>query len=111
MFEYKAVYIRNFDGDTITFLIDLGFKVKYETNIRLKGVDTPELRSKDSVEKARAYEAKAFVMEKLIYAKEIIIKTDKDKTGKYGRYIAEVIYDGKNLNQELVEAQLAEVYE
>jgi len=111
MYEYKAEYLSNYDGDTIKFIVDLGFSTFMKITVRLSGVDTPELRDSDPVMKAKAYEAKDFVRELLINAKEIIIKTEKDKTGKYGRYLATVYYDGTNLNQQLVDAGMAEAYE
>ena len=110
MFKYRATYVRNYDGDTITFTIDLGFNIKYETNIRLKGIDTHELGEKDKDKKILAYKAKEHVFEKLTDAKEIVIETEKDRTGKYGRYIATVYYDGIDIGQELLELGLAEAY-
>ena len=107
MYKYKAKYIRNYDGDTIKFIADLGFGVWKHTTIRLVGIDTPELRSKDPVDKEKAYAAKDYVFSKLADAKEIIIKTQKDKTGKYGRYIADVIFDGTSLTEALVSEGLA----
>jgi len=62
------------------------------------------------VEKVKAYEAKEFVREALLGADKIVIKTFKDKKGKYGRYIAEVLYDGLNLGEELIGKELAVVY-
>jgi micrococcal nuclease len=111
MYEYRAEYISNYDGDTIKFIVDLGFSIYNKVTIRLAKVDTPELRSSDPAEKASAYEAKEFVRDVLVEADEIIIKTNKDKTGKYGRYIAEVIYDGNNLSYELLNNGLAKEYE
>ena len=66
--------------------------------------------------------AKSFVANKIgipdnkdFVQPEIIIKTEKDKSGKYGRWLAIVYYknfDGEwiNLNEELLSNGLAERY-
>ena len=42
--------------------------------------------------------------------KWVIIKTTKDKKGKYGRWLGEVFLGDRNINDLLVEKGLAEVY-
>lgn len=107
MYEYLAEYVRNYDGDTITFLIDLGFGVLKKENIRLIGIDTPEIRGKD---KEIAEEARDYVASVLKSANKIVLKTYKNKKGKYGRYLGTVIYDDVNLNNELLDKGFASVY-
>lgn len=111
---YKISFIRNYDGDTIRADIELGFGLKLENKeIRLINIDTPELRSTDPEKKARAYEAKDFVREKLTSAKYLILKTRKDKTGKYGRVLGEIFIDGgdESINEMLVNEGLAAPYD
>ncbi len=91
-------------------MVDLGFGIYHRITVRLARINTPELRASDPVEKASAYEAKEFVRDAMLAADEIIIKTNKDRTGKYGRYIAEVMYDGTNLVDELLENELGVPY-
>ena len=95
MFE-KAQYTyrvasmdRVVDGDTIDFTIDLGFNVFTKQRVRLAGVDTPELRGGTIESKAKAREAKNRVIQ-LLSEGEIFITTEKDKTGKYGRYLGRI---------------------
>ena len=109
MYTYNARYISN-DGDTIKFLVDVGFGIHKEKTVRLLGVDTPELRSKDPQVKAKAYDAKHFVG-MMLAGGDIIVKTHKDKEGKHGRYLAEVFVrkEEKSLNELLLEEGLAEV--
>ena len=107
MYEYSAKFLTNYDGDTIKFMVDLGFGILKKITVRLAGIDTPELRSKDKATKEKAYEARSFVFKKLADAKDIVVKTQKDKTGKYGRYIADVIVAGENLGDILVMRGLA----
>ena len=52
MFEYKCKLVRVVDGDTVDVDIDLGFGVWLrKQRIRLYGIDTPESRTSDPIEK------------------------------------------------------------
>ena len=42
MYEYRAKLKRVVDGDTVDFVVDLGFHVHTTIRTRLLGVDTPE---------------------------------------------------------------------
>lgn len=114
MFYYKAQVKEVYDGDTITVDIDLGFNNwKKNEKLRLYGIDTPELRG-DEIIKGR--EARDYVREQIL-GKEVIIHTYKDKKGKYGRYLATVMYrrdpsdkSNINLNDELVAKGVAVPY-
>lgn len=104
MFTYNAELIRVIDGDTVDVKIDLGFDVYINTRVRLLGIDTPETRTKDLVEKRRGMEAKKFVenaFEK--NGNKCVVQTLKDKKGKFGRYLATIIIQGESLNQLLIE--------
>ena len=110
-FTYKAHVVNVVDGDTIDVILDLGFNLKHKIRLRLFGIDTPEIRTKDKKEKAAGIISKEKVME-LILDKDVTVKTIKDSQGKYGRYLAIVILeDNMNLNNYLVEQHLAKVYE
>jgi micrococcal nuclease len=116
MYQYKATCVKVVDGDTLDLEIDLGFRMKTIQRIRLKGVDTPELRIKS--EKLAAMDAKEFVAEfvfgtldpiisKELGPRELIVTTHK--TGKFGRWIAEVYNThGVSLTKRLLEEGLAE---
>ena len=110
MFEYRAKVLNVVDGDTIDVEFDLGFDTYRNERIRLTGIDTPEIRTRDLEEKHRGLCAKERVVE-LILGKEVTIRTIKDKTEKYGRYLGEVILeDGVSLNNLLVVEGLAKFY-
>ena len=52
MFEYKCKVTNVVDGDTVDVDIDLGFGVWMRNQrIRMYGIDTPESRTSDKVEK------------------------------------------------------------
>ena len=104
LYTYRAWVSRILDGDTIEVVVDLGFGVRSVQVLRLRGLDTPELVSKEGKE------AKAFV-ESVISGsasggkKIILIKTVK--SDKYDRYLADIFIPQKNgsylyLNQELL---------
>ena len=52
MYEYKCKILRVVDGDTVDVDIDLGFGVwMHKERVRMMGIDTPESRTRDKVEK------------------------------------------------------------
>ena len=104
MYTYRAKIISVYDGDTVTALVDLGFGITNKIKVRLKGINTPELRG---VERAQGIISRDFLREKILN-KDIIIQTFKDKKGKYGRYIGTLWFDEENINELLVERGLAE---
>ena len=112
MYHYKVKSVdRVVDGDTIDVTIDLGFRLYHKIRVRLAGIDTPEVRTKDGVyleEKAAGIRAKSHLVECIEKATEITLQTEK--TGKYGRYLGVVYADGSNLNQILLDEGYAEVY-
>ena len=60
-FSYKATVLRVVDGDTVDAEIDLGFRMKTTQRLRLKGIDTPELRGGTDEAQAKGQLAKSVV--------------------------------------------------
>ena len=94
-------YVRNYDADTITFNIPgthplLGKKAQ----VRVFGIDTPEIRTKDECEKKLAKEGK-FVVKKML-KKAKVIHLINVKKGKYFRILADVLIDGVSLSKFLL---------
>jgi micrococcal nuclease len=87
--EYRGKVVRVIDGDTIVVDVDLGFYIWTRIHLRLAGIDTPELRSKDPDEKLRAQEAKAFV-ESLVDCRWILFRPQKGKS--FDRWVGSVSY-------------------
>jgi endonuclease YncB( thermonuclease family) len=77
-------------------------------SIRIKGIDAPEVKSKDKKIRELALKAKKLVSKKLSNAKEIVLRNIE--RGKYFRIIADVFVDGKNLAEILLEKGLAKPY-
>jgi len=102
MFEYSAEVKRVVDGDTYDLVVDLGFNIKHTIRVRLDGIDTPELfRPRNSAERSHAVEAAEFASNQVL-SRSVILRTKKDKTGKYGRYIASIHY-GRNFEYDLTQ--------
>jgi len=106
----NAIYIRNYDGDTITFnLPSLHPIVGEKISIRVNGIDTPEIRGKCEKEKYDAKQAQEMVADILKDAERINLKNMK--RGKYFRIAADVYVDGENLADILIDAGMAIRYE
>lgn len=109
------------DGDTVDLRVDLGFNIDKSDRFRLYGIDAWETRGE---ERPRGLLATKFLVDQLAAQAEaggvFIIRTrktsgknDSDKQGKYGRYLAVLIFkfpDGRevNLNDALVREGHAE---
>lgn len=108
MYQYKAECMRVVDGDTLNLRVDLGMNIDHRIRVRLSGIDTPETYGvkKDSEEYKAGIAAKER-LEELVMGKDLIIVTEKDKTGKYGRYIATIYVDDSNVNETLVKEGFA----
>jgi micrococcal nuclease len=106
MFEYYVKKVSKVvDGDTIDVDIDLGFDISFSSRVRLAGIDTPESRTTDKMEKALGLEAKAYLKHQIESAKAVVIKTEKmDSSEKYGRILGWVFLDGAtvSLNQKMI---------
>ena len=112
MYEYIAEVDRVVDGDTLDLIINLGFKMTTNQRIRLAHVDTPETWrvKRESEEYKKGMEAKQFVEKRLAdNNNQIRLRTYKH-TGRYGRYIGEILLEDSDisLNEELVQKGLAE---
>tara|TARA_R100001460_G_scaffold7796_4_gene19632 strand:+ start:1226 stop:1642 length:417 start_codon:yes stop_codon:yes gene_type:complete len=86
------------DGDTVDVDIDLGFGMWiHNERVRLYGIDTPESRTRDLEEKKAGLFAKDVVLHYLPEGSKQVLKTHKDKVGKYGRVLGEfIMYDAEN---------------
>ncbi len=111
MYEYKCTVDRVVDGDTIDVVLDLGFDIKFKSRVRLYGIDTPECRTRDLDEKARGKMAAGFVQSTVEEGELIQIRTKlKDSRGKYGRVLGELIVDGININQSMIDKHYCVAY-
>jgi micrococcal nuclease len=104
MYEYAAKLLRVVDGDTIDVSIDLGFSISIKQRVRLARINTPETRTKDPIEKAAGIAASEFLKGFLaVNHNSLIIRTQVDKRGKFGRVLGEVFADGYCVNDLMLE--------
>ena len=107
LYWYKAYVTDVHDGDSITVDIDLGFKMTMNhTKLRLANIDAPEIRGS---ERPAGLISRDWLRDKILN-KWVTLNTVKDRTGKYGRYLAYVYLDGENLNDTMLDEGLAEKY-
>ena len=108
---YICKCVNVYDGDTITVVfMPKGLDKFYKYTIRLSGIDTPEIRTKNPNEKARAIVVRDFIRE-MILGKLITIKCGK--FDKYGRLMANIFVNGESqsINDLLIEKKYAYKYD
>jgi micrococcal nuclease len=111
MYEYACKVERVVDGDTVDVVLDLGFDILYKCRVRLYGIDTPESRTRNKDEKARGKMAGAFLKEAIDNGNKVVIQTKlKDSRGKFGRVLGDVVVDGININQSMIDNYHAAAY-
>lgn len=104
--------IKVYDGDTITIasVID-GMKNSplWRFSVRLNGIDTPELKGgKNEQEKECAILARDWLSSQILNKR---VQLRNVQTEKYGRLLAEVWYNGKNMNQAMIDKRFAVAYD
>jgi len=112
MYEYKCTVVKVVDGDTVDVDIDLGFGIVLtDERVRIMGIDTPESRTRDKVEKVFGLAAKEKL--KSLLGKTAILKTQinkdgEDMKGKFGRILGDfyaktgTAEEGKRLVTEIM---------
>lgn len=107
--EYPAQLERVIDGDTVDLRVDLGFKTYKKVRVRIRGIDTSEIFgiSDESDEFQLGQRQKDFA-EDFLSGNDgkwpLRLRTFDEETGKYGRWIGDVVVDGESY----AEAVLAE---
>lgn len=117
MYEYRCKVIKVIDGDTVDVDIDLGFDIMLrDERVRIMGIDTPESRTRDKVEKKFGLASKARLKELIGGKSGPILKTQinkkgEDMRGKFGRILGDfVTEDGRMVTDILVEEGHAVAY-
>ena len=91
--EYDVTVIKVVDGDTVDVDIDLGFGICLkDERVRIMGIDTPESRTSDDVEKLFGLAAKNRLYSLLEKDAKLITTEDKngeDMKGKFGRILGD----------------------
>ena len=108
MYEYKVNILKVVDGDTVDVDIDLGFGSWLRNErVRIVGIDCPESRTSDRIEKVFGEAAKQRLTS-LLSSEAILIsqvsKMGENMKGKFGR----ILGDFKTINDQIVSTTLME---
>ena len=115
MYEYKCKIVKIVDGDTVDVDLDLGFGVWLkDERVRIMGIDTPESRTTDKIEKVFGLAAKDR-LNSLLGGEAILLsqvtKGGENMKGKFGRILGNFkTIDGKNVADVLMEEGHAVAY-
>ena len=105
--EYDVVLLKAVDGDTVDVDIDLGFGVwMRDERVRIMGIDTPESRTSNEVEKLFGKAAKHRLQE-LLENGGVLVTTEEaggeDMRGKFGRILGDFkIPDGRLVTEVMI---------
>lgn len=110
-YEYDGVVLRVVDGDTVDVelrrTVDFGFNIiqttTHKLKVRLYGVNAPEMSTPEGKQ------VRLWLIEQVM-GKAVRVKTVKDRTEKYGRYLATLVIDGEDINRLMVETGRAVEY-
>jgi len=107
--RFPCEFLGNYDGDTIDLRVDLGFGIQHVINVRLHGVDTPEIRGGEDLVKQAGFLARDRVRQ-FVAGKSLHYRSIK-WNGKYGRPLGDIEADGASLCDYLLENRLAVAYQ
>jgi micrococcal nuclease len=105
--RYNVKLIKVVDGDTVDVDIDLGFGIwLHDERVRIMGIDTPESRTSDRVEKLFGLAAKDRL--KHLIEKDALLITTEDKggedmKGKFGRILGDFEVNGRRVTEIMIE--------
>jgi len=102
--------IKVYDGDTFTLAAYLPYNESplYRFSVRLRGIDTPEIKGGTEEEKSAAVLART-ELSNMIMNKSVVLTNIG--TEKYGRILADVYVEGVHVNQHMLDTKLALPYD
>lgn len=109
--EVEAVVIKVYDGDT--FYVNINNWpdiVGKNMPVRIYGIDCPEIKSENEIEKEYAQKAKLFVINRLS-DNENKVTLYNLRRDKYFRILCDVKIKNSHLGDELITAKLARKYD
>ena len=114
MWTYRAKVIKVVDGDTVDVDIDLGFGIwQKNERVRIMGIDTPESRTRNKIEKKFGLASKEYL--KSLLGKESVLQTTINKKGvdmkgKFGRVLGDFLIKDKAVSKIMCETGHAVAY-
>jgi micrococcal nuclease len=110
MFTYAVKeVVRVIDGDTVEILIDLGFSITIKQTVRIKGINSPEIHTRDNAEKTKGLASKVYAEQWFTQSGPLTVRTYKDE--KYGRLLGEFFRGEENYSESAVRGGFAVVYD
>jgi micrococcal nuclease len=101
-YRYKAKLDRVIDGDTMDFILDLGFHLHKKVRVRVHDYDAPEVRG---AEKVIGLYYKALAQEILEDSVSIVVQTGKGRS--FDRWVGDIYVDGTDF-KEIMDARVKE---
>ena len=97
LYNYRCLVKRVVDGDTVQAEIDLGFHLKFTSMVRMLYYDAPEVmrihaRSEDEINEGLL--AKNELIGLVLDRPNLMIKTQLERTDKYGRVLGLLWFEG-----------------
>lgn len=107
---YHGKVIKVYDGDTITIATKLYYDANtiYRFSVRLRGIDSAEIKGKTEKEKHLAILARDALMAKILGH---IVEFRNVSTEKYGRLLADVYFGDLHINGWMLENGYAVPYD
>jgi micrococcal nuclease len=111
-YKYNVKIKKVIDGDTVDVDIDLGFGVwLHKERVRIMGIDTPESRTRDKVEKLFGLASKEKLKELLpLSSMQVLVVEEYDAKGKFGRILGDFEIEDKKVTDILIEEGHAVAY-
>ncbi len=107
---YDVEVVSVYDGDTLSVNVpDWPPVVGQRVPVRVRGIDTPEIRGRCAQEKAQARAARDLLRHLLSEADRVSLRGVE--RGKYFRLVATVLADGQNVADVLIAKGLGRAYE
>lgn len=116
---YKCIVQKIYDGDTPTIIIEIAPNKFYAFNIRLYGIDTPEVRgesreqglvSREQLIKLTTDKDTVDDNKMFINNKKILTVFFHDIKEKYGRPISTLYFNDISINQQMIDKGYAKEY-
>lgn len=111
-YKYNVKIKKVVDGDTVDIDIDLGFGVWiHKERVRIMGIDTPESRTRDKVEKLFGLASKERLKGLLpIGSMQVLVVEEYDAKGKFGRILGDFEIEDTKVTDILIEEGHAVAY-
>lgn len=107
---YDAQYVKNYDGDTATFVVHIFYDEFQPMQVRVVGIDNPEIRGKCRAEKHLALQAKEKAREILTSVEYVLVVVHHGEDN-FGRPLVTIDVDGEDFGELMIEEGLAKPWD